>query len=117
MEELVKRLMAVANIDVPTAERVVQIELAFLKDQGNEEKVAELLRRIPGGEMVETPDEGSFGGMMGAMAALASLQSEGLDVAEVRAVTKEVIGFARQHAGAELVDDVVRSVPFLSQIV
>ena len=117
MEELVKRLMPVANVDAATARRVVEIELAFLKDQGDEEKVSELLRRIPGGEAVETPDEGSFGGMMGAMAALARLQSQGLGMPEIRAATKEVLGFAREHAGDELVDDVVRSIPLLSQVI
>lgn len=117
MEELVARMMKVADVDAEAARRIVEIELAFLKDQGDGEKVAELMRRIPGGESVETPDEGSFGGMMGAMSAFSKLQSTGLDMTEIRSATKEVLAFAKEHAGEELVDDVVRSIPMLSQII
>lgn len=116
MEELVGRLMRTANIDEPAARRVIEIELAFLKDQGPDDKVAEMLRRIPGGEAAETPDEGSYAGMMGAMSAFSNLQSVGLDMTEIRAATKEVLAFAREHAGEDLVDDIVRSIPMLSQV-
>ncbi len=117
MEELVGRLMRTANIDAGAAQRVIEIELAFLKDQGPDDKVAELLRRIPGGETVETPDEGSFSGMMGAMSAFSNLQKTGLDMTEIRAATKEILAFAREHGGKDLVDDIVGSIPMLSQII
>lgn len=116
MEELVRRVMRTANVDAEAAQRVIEVELAFLKDQGPDEKVEEMLRRIPGGAAVPTPEEGSFGGMMGAMSAFSTLRSLGLDMTEIRNATKELLAFAKQHAGEELVDDIVASIPLLNQV-
>ncbi|ESR22738.1 hypothetical protein [Lutibaculum baratangense] len=116
MDELVGRVMQAAEVDAGTARRVIEIELAFIKDHGPDEKVGELLRRIPGGEAIETPEAGSFGGMMGAMSAYAKLQGLGLGTSQLRSATKEILTFAREHGGDDDVDDIVRAIPLLSQV-
>lgn len=115
MEELVGRLVAAADISEETARRAVEIIIGFLKDAGPPDKVAELLEKLPGAEKIESP--GGFGGMMGAMAAFNSLTNAGLDMGEIQTVTRELVAFAKEHAGDRLVDDVVGSIPGLGQFV
>ncbi|TCT04134.1 hypothetical protein EDC22_11610 [Tepidamorphus gemmatus] len=115
MDELVGRLVAAAGISEQTARRAVEIIIGFLKDAGPPDKVAELLAKLPGAEAIESP--GGFGGMMGAMAAFNALNNAGLDMGEIQTVTRELVAFARQHAGSQLVDDVVGSIPGLGQFV
>lgn len=115
MDELVDQLVATVGISKETAEKAVAIILGFLKQAGPADKVEELMSKLPGAESIETPAGGGMGGMMGAMAAFNSLTSAGLDMGEIQGVTKQLVAFAKQHAGDELVDDVVGSIPGLSQ--
>src|SRR5690606_22766802 len=57
----------------------------------------------------------SFGG--GVMALGQQLMSQGLGMGEITALAKETIRIAREHAGDEVVDQVVASVPGLSQVI
>jgi len=115
MDELIDQLVSTVGISKETAERAVGIILGFLKEAGPADKVAELMEKLPGADAVETPESGGMGGMMGAMAAFNSLTSAGLDMGEIQGVTKQLVAYAKQHAGDELVDDVVGSIPGLSQ--
>lgn len=115
MEELVSRLVSSAGISADTAQRAVVIIIGFLKDAGPPDKVAELLGKLPGAEDIESP--GGFSGMMGAMAAFNALTAAGLDMGEIQTVTRELIAYAKGQAGDQLVDDVVGSIPGLSQFV
>jgi hypothetical protein len=45
------------------------------------------------------------------------LMSQGLGMGEITALAKETIGYAKEKAGADVVDEVVASVPGLSQFV
>ena len=54
---------------------------------------------------------------MGAMAALNELTDAGLELDQVQQVTRLVVDFAKEHAGEEVVDQVVGQIPGLSQFV
>jgi len=58
-----------------------------------------------------------MGGQMGAMAALSELNGIGLDMDGVQSVAKELISYAKEKAGDDVVNEVVSQIPGLSQIV
>lgn len=126
MEELITRIVANVGIDDGKARDAVRIILSFLHEEGDREKVVELAKRIPGAEAyieVGDPDAaetlGGIGGLMGggAMAVLGQLQSLGLGMGEIQGVTRETVNFARERAGSDVIDDIVASIPGLSQFV
>lgn len=126
MDELINRIVSSAGIDADTAHEAVRIILSFLYQQGDSEKVTQLVNAIPGAlEFIEKTEDdsasalGGLGGLMGggAMAILGKLQAIGLGMVQIQAVTKETVGFAREKAGDEVVNDIVGSIPGLSQFV
>ena len=62
---------------------------------------------------------GGLGGLMGggAMQVLGKLQGIGLGMGQIQAVTKETVAFAREKAGDDIVNDIIGSIPGLSQFV
>jgi hypothetical protein len=126
MDELINRIVSNVGVDAATARDAVRIILSFLYQQGNREKVATLAAKIPGAAefMDATEDDsastlGGVGGLMGggAMAVLGKLQEIGLGMGQIQGVTKETVAFAKEKAGDDLVDDIVGSIPGLSQFV
>lgn len=124
MEELVQRIVADVGIDEATARTAVGMILSFLHREGDTAKVEQLAERIPGAEEYIRGDAGGdeaggLGGMMGggAMAVLGKLQALGLGMGQIQGVTQETVGFARERAGRDLVDDIVGSIPGLGQFV
>ena len=126
MEELIARIVANVGIDDSTAHKAVRIILSFLYQQGEREKVTALAAAIPGAaEYIDEsePDSaatlGGLGGLMGggAMEVLSKLQAIGLGMGDIQGVTKETVDFARDKAGADVVNDVVASIPGLGQFV
>lgn len=128
MDELIARLVANVGIDAATAEKAVGMILGFLQREAAAGPVASMITAIPGGpEAVATYNgEGKSGGFLsgivsamggGVMALGQQLMGEGLGMGEIGALAKETIAFAREKAGSEVVDEVVASVPGLSQFV
>ena len=126
MEDLIGRITGNVGVEEGTARNAVRVILSFLYQEGDRDKVAELAERIPGAaEYIETSEAdssaslGGLGGLMGggAMAVLGKLQGLGLGMGEIQGVAQETINFARERGGAELVDDIVGSIPGLSQFV
>jgi hypothetical protein len=126
MEELITRITDSVGIDDDTARKAVGVILSFLYREGDRDKVVALVGAIPGAQDFVTADEtdssatlGGLGGLMGsgAMAVLGELQGLGLGMGQIQGVTQETVSFARQHAGDEVVDGVVASVPGLGQFV
>jgi hypothetical protein len=126
MEELIGRITGSTGIDEGTARQAVRTILSFLHEAGDREKVVALAERIPGLEQYIDPGEGDpagtlggLGGLMGAgaMAVLGKLQALGLGMGQIQAVTQETVNFARERAGDDLVNDIVASIPGLSQFV
>lgn len=117
MDELLGLIESNVGIDRETAQKAVEIIIGFLKQAGPEDKVAELMDKLPGADAIETPEGGGMGGMMAAMAAFNSLTAAGLDMGEIQGVTRQLVAYAKQHAGDELVDEVIGSIPGISQFV
>ena len=129
MNELVERIVSNVGIDAATAEKAVGIIMNFLLSEGPRDKVRELLARIPGGEayaaQAAEPAESGFGGfgglgsLMGGgmMKAFNELTGAGLNMAQIQAVTRETVHYARDKAGEDLVGQVVGSIPGLSQFI
>jgi hypothetical protein len=126
MEELITRIVANVGIDDATAHQAVRIILSFLYQQGDREKVTALASKIPGAaEYIEASEDdsaaslGGLGGLMGggAMEVLGKLQAIGLGMVQIQGVTKETVDFARAQAGADVVNDIVGSIPGLGQFV
>ncbi|MBP1882957.1 MULTISPECIES: hypothetical protein [Sinorhizobium] len=130
MSELVTRVAENVGIEPATAEKAVGMILGFLQREAAEGPVARMIEAIPGApELVaQYNGEGSnggglLGGLMsaigggGVMALGQQLMSQGLGMGEITSLAKETIAFAKEKAGDEVVDEVVASVPGLSQFV
>ena len=127
MEELISRIISNVGLDEETAKSTVGIVLDFLRSEGPEDKIAQLMSALPGAQ--DLADQaasaggggllgGMMGGMMGgAMGAFTKLQSAGLDMDQVQGLTKEVVGFAKEKAGDETVDELLASIPGLNQFI
>lgn len=126
MDELITRISTQIGIGESVARDAVRTILTFLYREGDRDKVVALAERIPGAEAYvnrSEPDDagtlGGLGGLMGggAMAVLGKLQALGLGMGQIQGVTKETVAFAREKGGADLVDDIVASIPGLGQFV
>ena len=103
--------------------------LGFLQREAADGPVAKMIEAIPGASDLvaqyngeETSGGGLLGGLLsavggggGLMALGQQLMSSGLGMGEITSLAKETIAIAREHAGDEVVDEVVNSVPGLSQ--
>jgi hypothetical protein len=131
MNEMVDQIAARVGIPADVAEKAVGMMLGFLQREAADGPVAKMIEAIPGASelVAQYNGEGQSGGggilgsIMGAlggggvMALGQQLMSEGLGMGEITTLAKETIASAEQHAGKEVVDEVVASVPGLSQFV
>ncbi|WP_337266357.1 hypothetical protein [Oryzifoliimicrobium ureilyticus] len=130
MNELVEQIAERVGIAPDVAERSLGMMLGFLQREATDGPVAKMIEAMPGAtELVAQHNgEGSGGGglMGGLMKAIGGggimglgqqLMSQGLSMGEITALARETIAVAKQYAGEEVVDEVVASVPGLSQFV
>ncbi|WVT74177.1 hypothetical protein QM996_03425 [Sinorhizobium chiapasense] len=130
MNELVTRVAENVGIEPATAEKAVGMILGFLQREAADGPVARMIEAIPGASelIAQYNGEGSgggglLGGLMsaigggGVMALGQQLMSQGLGMGEITSLAKETIAFAKEKAGDDVVDEVVASVPGLSQFV
>ena len=130
MTEIVTQIADKVGIELALAEKALGMMLGFLQREADEGAVAKMIAAIPGGtELVaKFNGEGAGGGGMlgGLMSALGGggvmglgqqLMAQGLGMGEITGLARETIAIAKEHAGEEVVDQVVASVPGLSQFV
>ncbi|MDW5314381.1 hypothetical protein [Rhizobium sp. PL01] len=132
MNELVTRVSENVGIDPATAEKAIGMMLGFLQREAADGPVAKMIEAIPGAEALVAQYNGEgasgggglLGGLLnavgaggGVMALGQQLMSQGLGMGEITALAKETIGYAKEKVGADVVDEVVASVPGLSQFV
>ncbi|WP_420332801.1 DUF2780 domain-containing protein [Roseibium sp.] len=130
MEELINRIMAAAGIDQELATNAVGIILNFLNKEGPEDKMQLIFDALPGAADLVSARESAgsgggllgglgsmMGGSMGAMGALSELNSAGLDMGGVQSVVKELVSYAKEKAGDDVVDEVISQIPGLNQVV
>jgi hypothetical protein len=129
MNEVVTQIADRVGIAPELAEKSLGMMLGFLQREADDGAVAQMIEAIPGGAdlVAKFNGEGAgggglLGGLMGAlgggiMGLGQQLMSQGLGMGEITALAKETIAVAKQHAGEDVVDQVVASVPGLSQFV
>jgi hypothetical protein len=121
MDELIGRLVANVGIDKSVAATAVGIILQFLAKEGPEEKVKQLIDRLPGAAdaMASAPQDSGSSGMFGGgvMAAGTRMMAAGLSMGQVQAVTRETINYAREKIGEDAVGEIVGAIPGLGQFV
>jgi len=123
MEELVARMMARAEIGHDLAASSLVIILTFLRDECAPDVFEKMLEITPGArEAMPAPEpKGALGSMLGGllggaggmMATLSALTGAGLGLTQIQDVTKEVMNYAREKGGSDLVDEVIGAIPQL----
>lgn len=131
MHELIGRLVSKLGVDESTAEQVVGIILRALQSEGPADGVANLLSAFPGAEdMIAKAgeDSGGSGGFLSSVLAplggggllmetFGKLQSVGLNMDQSKTAAYEVVGYARETVGADVVDGVLDEIPALKGFV
>jgi len=123
MDQLIARITEKVGLDAELARKAVSIILSFINKDGPQDLVQQVMQAMPGAsDLIETESGGGglLGGLvgsMGAMGALNQLTSAGLDMGQVSGVTREVITYAKEHADEDMVDEIVGSIPGLSQVI
>lgn len=123
MDELIRRLVADAGVDRTAAEKAISIILDFLVREGPADKMRPFLAMLPGAEALKhkavSESGGGFlgGATGGVMGAGVRMMSAGLSMGHVQSVTREVIAYAREKAGENLVGATVAVIPGLAQFV
>ncbi|HYM98591.1 MAG TPA: DUF2267 domain-containing protein [Aestuariivirgaceae bacterium] len=125
MRDLIGRLTAVSGLEEAKAERALGIILYLIKTQGDQQKVDALFAQLPGaGELASRHGGDKGGGLMsrlggglmgGPLVAISKLQAAGLSMAQIKSLGTEVLRYARENAGDELVKDTAGSIPGLSR--
>jgi hypothetical protein len=119
MDELIARLVTNVGIDRGAAEKAVGVIFEFLRKEGPPDKVKALMDRLSGAEELMQAQEGidaSGGGgfaMGGLMGAGTKMMAAGLSMGQVQGVTREVIAFARDKAGDDVIGEIVGAIPGL----
>ncbi len=125
MDELIARVAQAAKLDPKLAEKAIGIIVHLIRTNGDKAKAQALLDMLPGAEaLADTHGKaassggglmgllgGSMGGLMGAAA---KLQGAGLSMEQISATGTQVLGFAQEKAGKDLVKEVAASIPGLS---
>lgn len=127
MNELVERVSTTAGIEPESAQKAVGLILNFLLKEGPEAEVNTVIDKIPGareaasGAAVEEDGGSILSGLTGGKGAgLMGLASQltglGLSMGEMQTVGREVLAYAREKAGEDVVGEIAGAIPGLHQL-
>ena len=138
IEELVKRVVTSVGIPESMAQTAVGLILGVFQKHGPADKVGSLLEAIPGAadliKTTESETEGSesggssLGGLMGMAAGMlggdaggimetvGKLASAGVSLDQAKSVGQEVVSFAKEKAGDDVVNDILSNIPGIDKI-
>ena len=115
MDELVAKIVADTGIDPAVARTSVIVILKFLRHEAPTEKVDALIDQLPGArEAMAASDAGGTAGIMGIFN---DLTAAGLGMAQMQTVGRSFGRYAREKAGDDAINEILASVPGLSQVV
>ncbi len=114
MDEIVAKVAEATGLDPATARKAVVIIIQFLANSAPRDKLAKLADAIPGTAPI-VADAGN--GPSDMMEAFGALTAAGLDMGQVQGAATAFGDAARERVGPETFDDIVASVPGLSQFV
>ena len=120
MQELIRKLTRVADVDEEKAEKALGIILSLIRNEGDQKKVDALFAKLPGASELAARHKRSAGGGLlsklggGPLVAVTKLQGQGLSMAQIKSLGAEVLRYAKKKAGDRLVKDAAGSIPGLS---
>lgn len=120
MDVLIERITTNVGLDAAKAKDAVGAILGFLEKEAPDDVVEQMLAAIPGArEAIAKAGSGGFLSSMmpGVMGLGSQLMGMGLGMGEINGVAKETIAYAKEKAGDEPVDEVIASIPGLSQFI
>lgn len=128
MDDLIARITEKTGLDAETARKAVGIILAFLRKEGPEKEVNELIAAMPAAEQAMADGEaasgagglmGSLGGMMGGgvMQLGGKLMQVGVEMNQMQPLGKELFAYGREKVGEDTLGPIVGSIPGLQQFV
>ena len=129
MQDLVSRITQTAGIDAATAEKSIAVIFGFLQKEAPKDVIDTLIANVPEARdaLAGTQEKTGSGGLLGGMAGLmggggimavgSQLMALGLSMPQIQDVTREIIAYAREKAGDDTVNQLVASIPGLSQFV
>lgn len=133
MKDLIVNIAEKVGIDEALSEKAISIVLSLVQSQGEDSLVGQLFAKIPGADELATAGTsaiengdgggglmGMLGGMLGGgagdiMAGVAQLKSDGLETSQIKKIGGEVLGYAKEKGGEDLVDQITSSIPGLSK--
>lgn len=133
MQELIERLSSVIGVDASTAQNVIGIVLNLIKSKAQDEEFASLLSAFPGAQGIldnisdASNSSSGIGGLLSGaigqltgeqdlMDAFTKLQAEGLDIDQAKTAGREILNFAREKVGDDVVKSIADTIPGLSQL-
>ena len=124
MSDIVATITTATGIEPAVASRAIGMILGFLQREADDDAVRKMISRVPGAaELVSEWGHEGNGGFLSSLAGNGlmglgqQLMALGLGMSEITALARQTIAYARKHAGEEVVDKVVVSVPGLGQFV
>lgn len=115
MENLIEQITNSLDSDDQQAKDAISIILNFLKTSGPADQVNKVFDSLPGAtDMANNYDGNGDGSLMGVYNELTAL---GLGMPEVQALAKIVLNYLKEKADENLVDEIISSIPGLSQFV
>jgi len=114
MDELVAKIVAATGVDAGVARRAAALILGFLLRVAPD-KVPALVDALPGAREAIAANPGSGAG--GVMGVFNDLTAAGLGMGQIQGAAKAFVAYAREKSGAAAVDQIVASIPGLSQFV
>lgn len=128
MQDFIDKIAASAGIDTGLAEKAIGMILSFLKKEGPEGPVNEMLAAIPGAaDLASAQADASGGGIMGSLMGMmggggvmglgAQLMGAGLSMGQIQTLSKELFAHGRETAGEDVMGQIVGSIPGLGQFV
>ena len=134
MQALITQIAKQMGIDEALAQKGISIVLSLVQSQGDGNLVAQLFDKMPGasdlasaGSSALNSGSGRGGGLMGMvggmlgggageiMSAVSQLQSDGLETSQIKELSGQVLDYAKQEGGDDLVGQITASIPGLSK--
>lgn len=117
MEELLARVSESAGVEPEVAQKSVGLILDFLRKEGPQSEIEALFARAPGAAELaaaaeQSAGESAGGGLMGLAGRLSGI---GLGMGQMTAVGRQVLSYAREKGGDDLIGQVVAGIPGLGQ--
>lgn len=127
MEKLIASIADKVGIEPDIAEKAVGIMLSLVRSDGDQSAVPDLMKALPGADVLADAHGGGGGGGLlgalggalggGAMAAFGKLTQTGLSTDQIKAVGEQLFDHAKEQAGEPLVKKVVSTIPGLGPYV